>query len=142
MTFPKLEKAIRDACPETMELTFGCRVKWSRTGDLTIDIKYIGQNDAGNPIVYIPFSQMVKVVKMKELQILGHELTLAHVLRAIKVAQDKYSISVDENGLFYTYNPDDGCWEESKGMVTFDLTKDLDGQSDETKKFLENIICQ
>lgn len=163
MPYEKLYAAIRAACPETMELTFGCKIKYGVNylyfGNIHIDWRFATILRRHKNWLYEIYETIDEVHGMKDLEItnfwrrdwegpdkhyeiIGHPLQIMHVLRAIGVAMMNTNpsviISIDVDGDFMRWM-DGNHWEDTG--VNFDLTKDLDGQSDETKEWLDKIIC-
>jgi len=82
---------------------------------------YERKNESGNTSIISVF------------EILGHPIQLHHVLQAI----DSVYYGVDGNGQFMGFD-DHGAFFDTK--VFWDLTKPLDGQSEETISFLLEIL--
>lgn len=140
MTNPTKKQAVREAvikaCPELMELTFGCRVclnvdKWPYETIVKKDDfeeAFVG--------VHIEFGSN-EITK-----ILGHLIGIAEVLRAIDDKQKQvlpnWAIALSAAGLFAFQ---DGTKFKTTN-VQWNLTKSLDGQSDETIDFIYQILIE
>lgn len=150
---PNLLAAIHKACPELMELTFGCQLlriardKWEKVYYV---LEEAGQ---GRPpehywISSSPFGHMDFVLSRDliknggEFEILGHEPQLADVLRAIAwhgkniYAQLSFGVNVRE----LIIKVRDVAYRPNDGGCIWDLSLGLYGQSTETKDFLESLL--
>jgi len=123
---------IVEACPELMELSFGCKV--TLEGDW-----WMVYANTGDSVGICHGSERRFPCKNQIDEILGHPIRLSHVLRAI-------ADEVDSTACMYP----DGAFVEwdSSGydyhiLFRYDLTKDdLSLQSPETIDFLFNILCE
>ncbi len=133
MPHEKLKAAIIEAVPEIMVLKFGCRVR-SGTGIYTLIYQ------KGDEKVYTNEENMVLPCNDTLIrdEILGRPITLADVLVAIKKQSYSFIGLADEKYF---------VWSDSISMLflnecpLWNLSTDLDGQSEETKSWLESILC-
>lgn len=147
----KVEEYIRKACPETMELSFGCRIQFKphnpkftyviakersvfgaggKVWELVADSRMIAENKKEASRIWD-----TEIFELLDIDILGHELRLEHVLRAINASADGFTNrTLNMSGLF--------GWEMQTGNtgVRYDLTKPLKNQSPELIDFLFNIF--
>ncbi len=135
-----LEKVMIDACPELMDLTFGCRFKANEEIPF---IFYVGRNN-GQYALLVPKTSALLLVNKIETENIGHPIQLNHVLRTIRQANAVQNLNpLREEGVTVKYKSNSRnhplYWEPSV-LKMWDLTKDLDGQSEDTKKFLESIL--
>lgn len=141
----QVEAAVRKACPETMELRFGCYIetfKYSFNG--TIE-KVICVIKDGEEVVECHLNGRDDKIKVSQInKILGHELRLEHVLRALGNAwQEDFSVGINGDKLNMAFVDEDvqDCGVEHKCIiVTYNLTKPLKDQSPELIDFLFNIF--
>lgn len=127
-----LKNRIVAVVPEIMELKFGCELYHG------IATFYLDMNRNGE--IWVLQDNQVKLKNwfIKDIQILGRPITLADVLRAI----GNMLIIVDSEGNFYKMQMklSDKLPKLGSHLGTWDLTKDLDGQSEDTIEFLLEII--
>lgn len=119
----KLEEAIRKACPELMELSFGCEVEIGAQTGRVVSTLF-------EPDIMVLLEE--DVVTVKEYKILGHPIELQHILRTI-AKEEKSSVGsfyIDLNGILFL----------NTTSVGWDLSQPLSGQSESTKVWLETII--
>lgn len=149
-THPRLLAAIRDACPEIMELTFGCKYLVGNEVHVLINVKedrYTGGIVAGDGTVW----GLQGIDHAFDLEILGHEIQLSHVLRTLHTlpAENRpMYFNVGCDGGFYEvrYEDEDGrCVIRHNGLggvgVGWDFLVPLSGQSPATLDWLEKVIC-
>jgi len=163
----ELKKAIHEACPELLELSFGCEIeydglKYKIINEDSVEIgshiyfgffermpKYLGKNEIeiqedmtrGWRTCGCDTGNYVK--KIKYIKILGHHIGIAEVLRAInKVDTKGDSIGITESGLFFRAGALDVIYTE----IYWDLEHDdLDWPAKnktEVIDFLYSIICK
>jgi len=137
-----LEAKIREAVPESMELKFGCLVAPKDCNTKVVRIlktketSGVTDND-GKTIVWILTEHADEYTPISYYEILGRPLQLADVLIAIR----------DINGLYETTKYAHPPTEMLLGNVhcgfkcAYDLTKDYHRQSEETLRFLYDILC-
>lgn len=77
-----IESKIREACPELMELTFGCYISNSKNYRL----QYVGYNNRQHCISLWKDGEqsLLFVDKVNTEEIIGHPIHLEHVLRAMQ----------------------------------------------------------
>lgn len=126
-----LTKKIHALLPELLELSFGCRIttkKWNSNYSIeTITGTYHGE--------FVEFDCLFRDgrIKANEIaEILGHPVTLEHVLKALGVVGHFYTLySANENT----------CWVEiKKGSEPWSLGLPLDKQNPETILFLDDLL--
>jgi len=123
----KLIKAIQKANPELMNLSFGCEVL-----DQTGVWKIIEYRKSNNEIVCWNKTGQ-DVLKLSKVTILGHPITLEHVLRAIEKKKTKGLISP-------MLKPRSEFWEFQKLIDIWQFGKPLSDQSQKLKDFLSEIL--
>jgi len=131
----KLTKIIQEANPELMELSFGCEVTFEGSvgmPHINHSATVLKTNASGTIEIYTGFPP--KSVNKEELEILGHPITLEHVLVALKAkSKAEYSnrptIELKDYKHAYT-----------ELLCFWQLTKPLSGQSEETINFLLEIL--
>ena len=74
-----------------------------------------------------------------DVQILGIELELRHILMALEVIEPAGRIAINSWGYFYQTSPTDGRYAGLK-TPRYDLTKSLYNQTDELKQWLFNLL--
>lgn len=135
-TKEKVISIIHELVPETMALTFGCEVKNIHSNRVLKVVENCNKMaDEGCDITLFSNDSLYLYEassKDGSLEILGHPITLADVLRAVhdKNSYPKISIHCDGN---FTMSGIRTCYN-------WDLTKDLSGQSDEVFEFLLTIL--
>lgn len=127
--YEKLRGKIIEACPELMELSFGCRF-------LRVDEELIFVCKKDGMWLYIDPEDMRSWEwmnpKKERTTILGHPIRISHVLRALAV-ETIPAVSIDQDGWLQFYPEEHG--------VYYNLDQDdLALQSDETKEFLFNLL--
>jgi hypothetical protein len=119
----ELKKAIQTACPELLELSFGCYYKVPKRN---------------KKLIYrIRTEQEIACVKSIEgVEILGHPITISHIFKAIK----PYGTYDYIQGYISEINEKEN-WYIHKAK--WNLKKDnLDEQSEETLNYLYEILCK
>ena len=148
----EVKEKIIEAVPEIMELKFGCRVFieqciWKSNVDgydaFGTVIRKIENTDYKQLDVSLDDydGDILNVWENDgyDFKVLGRPIQLADVLRAINAK--------DGNGEFYCIDAQGDFGEPTpEGVAMFgvkwDLSKDFDGQSDETKTFIYNILIK
>ena len=125
-------KAIREACPELMELTRGCEVQHKGTKRTWKYCKPHGW-DEGVFFVLTDQFQPQEVVS-KEWAIIGHPIQLQHVLRAIHV-NGQSICGIDQEGNI-EYDIDEHLSEP------YNLTLPFSQQDDKVFSFLYKLIVK
>lgn len=142
-----LESKIRELVPSLQELSMGCRVSapfngkmyWHRLVHKDIDYRYRSPTH-GKDVVFIVREgfNTTKKLLLSQIRVSGHPIQLHHIHQAIHKASPGMSYILDAKGNFYAYNV---LSEVPKKLnAQWDLTKDLSGQSEETKAFLAEIL--
>jgi hypothetical protein len=138
----EVKEKIIEAVPEIMELKFGCYI----SGNGLLNARVVGGSGGYSPeydciAVLRSGSRNIELINLNEnyYEILGRPIQLADVLRAINAK--------DGNGEFYCIDAQGDFGEPTpEGVAMFgvkwDLSKDFDGQSDETKTFIYNILIK
>ncbi len=126
-----VKKKIYAVCPEKMELSAGCVIKDHCGFGYTVWRVYpkikIGQEWRQGVL-----TDVCQLDNIFGFEILGHPLGLSEVLRAIK-GKIKFELwSVNTPGLLFVS-------EDNKSTV-WNLLVNLDGQSEELWKFLDEIL--
>jgi len=137
--YEQLKQKIIEAVPEILELKFGCEVQNEKTKVIGQIVDYID----GQWIMYHRGSGKAPNLYYfnnddKNNKIIGRHIRLEDILLAIQ-KQEK------DNKNKWTNKSQIGLLEESIKLlftdkIKWDLTKDLDNQSDETKQFLQDIL--
>ena len=137
----QLKKKIVEKVPEIMELKFGCKV-WiddsKKDGEYSIweyigDIDIYSNQDTIWKCLYSTFATNIWSnfqLEGKPYVILGREITLADVLRAIDDKINSRSFKVYPNGLL----------EHGVKEVKWNFSQPLSGQSEETIDFLLTLL--
>ena len=144
-----LRKVITDACPELLNLEYGCEVE-VKIDNLFDEEAYgigkyinfelreergdnylLGDKESGFLLLWIPKKNIIEII--------GKPIELQHVLRASAKLLKKKVLGINQEGellfldTFYSY----------KGTeFYYDLTKSFEDQSDETKMFLYNLLVK
>jgi len=132
---------IVEACPELIELSFGCKISWKREKDL-LSKTFVFLDMTHDGILIVCLKNGVigrRAIPLDECEILGHPIRLSHVLRAMNP-----NYLVDSHGLFWKFtvggNP---SYQVEYCKVTWELEKDnLSLQSPEVWDFLFKILCE
>lgn len=132
--YQKLRSVIIEANPSIKDLVFGCEVEFQ-----TARCDFVCRNYAGNPI--ISFGFMTKVVKEKDLKIIGRPTRLADVLMALpEVSMEgdysciMYHFPESKNEVAFTFDDGDIIWNCKED--------NLDNQPEETKQFLYKLLVK
>lgn len=135
----KLTKIIQEAVPEILELKFGCKYRClpnsyeaiitGKTNQYHIEVE--GLHSVEN----------ISTIENKKLvKILGRDITLVDVLRAIEVknvsAEKFWAIQTDGE----MFSQDTSCGEPNYTEIKWDLSQPLHLQSQETVDFLLSIL--
>lgn len=126
MTDP-IKQRIQELCPEILQLKFGCEVMYRYENDDIVPMTFFGQ--FGDDIVLgdEEFGNLVMDAIREDItEILGSPITIPIVLRAIAL-----SLMVNTEK-----------WERSviELVELYDLTKDYDGQTQETRDFIGSLL--
>jgi hypothetical protein len=125
----ELTQKIHKHCPELLELSFGCRVGFKYHPSFS----YVTED----PLPGRDVMTQDGIFEQKQLEILGHPITLEHVLKAMAGTPTTYL--VDEGGGFWRIEPNCEC-EAITGAAFWLLTKPLTSQSPELIEWLNQII--
>lgn len=138
--YQELESAIRKACGDTMKLEFGCSVRYKNEPERSVwKVQHV---DLRNGLICLVDCFITRSANKDEIEILGRELTLADVLRAIDEATSDDNntwYAVDSSGQFA--RQENNC-ESELTDIFWDLSKTYSQQTDATKDFLYSIICK
>jgi hypothetical protein len=127
----EVREAIIAAVPEIMELKFGCRVRLKSSTENNVHIIiYSWETESGDRRYGID-GYVIADFKEKDFEILGRPITLADVLRAIDT-----DLAINDFGYFIRIVD---C-EVRDYYYGWDLSKPLDGQSDEVWRFLHSVL--
>lgn len=129
-----LTEKIQKACPELMELSFGCKVVhyYDHYDGSHADKCTVIQQE-GNDILVVSHGQYDLVLEKEyipeDFEILGHPIRLEHVLRSMEdVLKDKFKMNYHRN-------------EQKLNLLKlWDLTKDLSDQTEDVWEFLDNLL--
>lgn len=159
----KVEEYIRDKCPETMELSFGCKLV-DNNGQEIIISRSENSGDGGHNWLLTTGKQVFvrsyythheKLYKSgyiyensfqtKKWRILGHELNILHAVRAVNAAEEVkrkngevfHRILIDGNGWLIRNDPSISSYIR---LAKADLTKPLHLQDKELIDLLFNIF--
>ena len=127
-------KAVQAACPELMELSFGCLFKVRSSFETSHRQVKICRGTKGDIVYGGGIGATTSNTWHKDhIEILGHPVRLSHVLRAILAKNfDAHPLSAKSNPRY---------WQQ-KILDVWDLAKDdLSLQSPETIDFLFKILC-
>lgn len=143
----ELTQKIHKHCPELLELSFGCHVHHS-----SFDGTFIAVDSSGFIVVAVGIPRYkAKDIKsfgieIQTLEILGHPITLEHVLKAMRLSikplkerRENLFFNVQESKIIYSY-VDDVLMTSDVVGETWHLTKPLSEQSPETIEWLNKII--
>jgi hypothetical protein len=145
----ELETKIRELCPELMELSFGCEVmanlcfedaRGEPIDDYNLDTFIISKHDIVEPRSsdlrvgqYVVHNQREYLVY----KIIGHPITLEHVLKAL---WEDYLINGE--GVFFQYLGGTGYGSLAWLPYHWKLGRPLEDQSEKTIKLLHKLICK
>lgn len=143
----EVTKKIQEACSDLMELTPGCKIKERYWKDVVTVISDIGDTE-GHKYVYTTSGANANRVYLKQYyptdnyitEILGHEIQLSHVLRAIEKSgfdDINRTLITRPNGKMEVVLTDD---ETVDREARWDLSRDWSGQSEETRLFVAGAL--
>lgn len=142
-THPKLLAALQKACPELLELTFGCEVDrhWDKKEIITgrfndkVALTIIDKDGWA----YLPFEVPLSLQISADWTILGREPQLVDVLRAMD--EKNANFLVDLAGVFWQqlFVGDEEI-PPAPSEVQWNLSLGLYGQSTEVLDFLESLL--
>lgn len=132
----QIEKRIRELCPELMELSFGCVLQY---GDDYPNIFISPENDRDNATALYTKNDTVQGIEdIEEYEIIGHEITLSHLLRAIMHHCFVNKWTEGEKLMFTSHDND-------RNHVLFDLTKSVHQnleENEDLREFSYQLICE
>lgn len=140
--YEKLKSEIVEACPELMELSFGCKFEYKENSYIfTSSTGMMTDLHQGTHSIFIAkrngladFRDYIRIDEDYKIRILGHPIRISHVLRAIDKCKE--ILTVDEDGRLR--GDDDSIVRES---IYWNLEQDdLALQSDEVKEFLFGLL--
>lgn len=130
-----LKDAIVQACPDIMELKFGCEIRDKRLRK-NVTFLNLTKNKRGNEQAYVHLGKTAWYVPIQDFEILGRKITLADVLATFVMRDDLKGKTLEE-------------WakerEESQMKIVYIWNlrdDDLDHQSPETTAFLTSILVR
>lgn len=132
--YEAVREAVIAACPEIMELSFGCRISNGKSSQL---VNYLDPNG----IHWCDGTFSVNEA-IKNLKIIGHPIRIAHVLRAIK---EKCPSKIAEGieGINWDEGEEQYARYGLRMLREWNLLEDdLSKQSAETINFLWEILCK
>lgn len=137
----QLKKKIVEKVPEIMALEFGCKVKHHEEGSCTILFQDHSYDKSWYLMIDIDNTQTYS--REKNFNIIGREITLADVLRAMEInSTTNHHNKNDFNKLEYGVNRN-VFWignEITHQSCDWNLSQPLSGQSPETIDFLLTLL--
>ena len=141
----ELTKKIQAHCPELVELSFGCVVKRTKYGKPSFG-HVISCGGSRTEIIRLGMiawegNRVAKIEIVDAFEILGHPITLEHVLRAIaKSGRGDIKYRGVYNSLNYTFMALGEGTIETGSNHHYDLNKPLHLQSEPLINWLNTII--
>jgi len=134
MNEEKKKKRIAECCPEVMELSFGCEIKLN---DSAITHRLVSNVVGGNFYCHNLSDQSRRFPHYTQVaEILGHPITLEHVLKAMGDTRKLWAVS--DIGFFFELNL---VMEiERKTGIRWYIGKPLEDQQSETLAFLADVL--
>lgn len=137
MTDP-IKQRIQELCPDVMELKFGCEVRFANIPYTLISGPSSVYPTRGHWFATSGSPDEIRhqgsQIKVEECEILGSPITLAVVLRALGTNKSNFkfyqSIDMDEYW----------CFSDFHTMARWNLTKNYDDQTQETKDFIGKLL--
>ena len=137
--YEAVRSAVITACPEIMELSFGCKFK---ANDKIPFIVYVGKN-TGQHCLLVPETQALLLVNKIETEILGHPIQLSHVLRAMKEKCPFGKVTEFYDGETMDEGQEQFERQSMRILREWNLTEDdLSKQSPEVIYFLWEVLCK
>lgn len=138
--YNQVKSAVITACPEVMKLSFGQNVLFGEVHDTFLRSYYTNHFTGGEQEGYeFLLRGLIQKLSMDNMTILGHPITISHVLRAIG---DEYA--VDGGGNFIALNSGYQYESETTNDTQWNLSQDtLDwhlANRPEVIEFLYNIL--
>ena len=138
----ELEAKIRSLLPELQELSFGCEVNFCSKKMIFVGEKW------GNYWAIDEKGEQRELRKAALSKIIGHDITLEHVLKVLGVITGEYTAGNQSLSFMWAGEPYGSCiefdyWDRENGEVLacWQLCKPLSDQSQEVIEFLYPIIC-
>jgi len=129
-----LTAKIHALCPELLELGFGCRVKIPDSPFPDNTEMIIGESiDADGTVLYATTGYVVSNFTDLELDAVGHPINLEHVLKALNLVGLSYEVCSAGPGQSWLE-----AWDRTATL--WELALPLDKQSEETIKFLDDLL--
>lgn len=151
----KTKARIQELVPEVMELKFGCEVRHVPVKDRGIDYRGIYLHPARGKRMHLIYFEGERTgsqlpysttISEKEFEIIGSSITFAVVLRAIDKAKkrNRGSFFVRGDGTIFEWEKFTDGGSGHHGIqptyVTWNLTQDWDGQTQEMKDFIGKLL--
>lgn len=134
----ELTNKIHTLVPETMELRFGCKVRQSKT---EVEGFLVGTPENKNGFGYWFNSEnTIYPILEEHITILGHDITLEDVLRAIQKSPKSSKIVVDDYGVFWNIATLENSTTSVDTKFHWEMGEPLHFQSEETIEWLNSII--
>ncbi len=140
----ELKAEIVKAVPEIMEIRRGTRVRF--LGKEAIFVQY-GNGTLTDPLpMVVLYDTKISVTyihtdKKKDVEILGREITLADVLRAIGIKYEGHAY-LREPAIIGVCIFNFSLVDRPEIKISWIMDKPLSGQSEETIDFIHSIICK
>lgn len=142
MNHDLIKQKIQSLVPEIMEIKFGCWIKLkSENSEHRIN------QDRGENMIWFGIEDSEDAYNPDEVEILGRPIQFADVLRAVNMTKGSKRISVQDCGTFMWYgfyeSGESEDWNEiwdGEKRMTWNLSESFDGQSDETKSFVGELL--
>jgi hypothetical protein len=131
----EVKEKIIEAVPEIMELKFGCKIETNKKYSKEF---YLGKFSERSYIFCGSNGEFCETYpeSKNNIKILGRPIQLADILIAINQKKPRVFIQLDQDGVIYKGEYE--CMDTV--LARWDLSKDFDNQSDETKTFIYNIL--
>ena len=125
----QVEALVREACPELMELTFGCEVKVNGVF-YVLDSNWAIETRTGNNLneYKVITDQFNNWTEIEDFEIIGHPIHLENVLNALR--KNKNCTDSDQFWLI----------EDCDSKNTYDMTLPFSEQSEEVHDFLHELL--
>lgn len=120
-----IKNKVIEVCPEVMELSFGCEVVFNCYQELFV---YLRKSKKGHEIIKKGGTKIC-IVSISDIEVIGHPITLSHILRTLKVPEQRDK------------NPDDTYQLFGGYIHSWNMEKDsLDQQKPEVIDFLYTLL--
>lgn len=125
-----IKSKVVEVCPEVMELSFGCRIEGNKNHPILL---YVGKSN-GQYCLLIQENQELLFVDRLGKEVLGHPITLSHILRTIGKGKTKGLLSPNIQNIVE-------FWEARKVLEYWDFSKEnLADQHPETINLVYEIL--